>query len=97
MPPRIPTAGIERVLLDYLFDEFEIWIKIDDGRLTFEAIAERDAPSRHWPNATSRIIKHYIPGGKHIATTHSIIDNEGNILHWDAKDLRLYDIRLWRL
>ena len=94
--PRIPTAGVTRELLDSLFDEFNIWGKIDDGRLTSESVAEKDAPSRQWPNAMSRIIKHFMPDGKHIATTHCILNDEGHVFHWDAKDFRMYDVRLWR-
>lgn len=91
---RIPTAEISPGLLNQLFDEFEIWLKIKEGRLTSETIAQ--VPSSHWLNATSMIIKHFKPGGKHIATTHCVKDGKGNVLHWDAKDLRIYEVCLWR-
>ena len=94
--PRIPTAGVSRDLLDLLFNEFDLWAKFRDGRLTSEPVAEKDAPARQYPDAISRIIKHSTGDGKHIATTHCIVDSKGSILHWDAKDFRMYDIRLRR-
>ena len=91
---RIPTAEVPKEVLDHLFDEFDIWAKIHDGRLTSNPVGA--APSYTWPNATSLIIKHSLPNGKHIATTHCIKDESGQIFHWDAKDFRLNDLRLWR-
>lgn len=92
--PSIPTAEVSIELLNYLFDDFDIWAKIRDGRLTSRPIG--GTPSRKWPNATSVIIKHSIPNGKHIATTHCVKDDSGRVFHWDAKDLRLHEVRLWR-
>jgi len=92
--PRIPTAEVPKEVLDYLFDEFDIWAKIHDGRLISEPID--GLPSSTWPNATAMIIKHFLPDGKHIATTHCVKDDSGHVFHWDTKDLRLHDVRLWR-
>ncbi len=94
--PRVPTVQIPPDLLESLFVDYDLWTKISDGKLSYEPIAERDAPSHSWPNATSRIVKHSLPEGKHIATTHRIVDHEGNTLHWDAKDFVMDDVRLWR-
>lgn len=94
--PRIPTAEVSIKILNYLFDEFDIWDKVLDGRLSSE-ILER-TPSKAWPKATAMIIKHHMSNGKHIATTHCIKDDKnGNVLHWDVKDFKLHDVRLWRL
>ncbi len=94
---RITTAEVPREVLDCLFDEFDIWAKIQDGRLSSEPKPGTPTPSHNWQNATSMIIKHFMPNGKHIATTHCIKDKDsGDVLHWDAKDLRLHDVRLWR-
>ena len=94
--PRVPTAEIPRDLLESLFVEFDLWTKINEGKLSYEPIAERDAPSHRWPNATSRIVKHFLHTGKHIATTHCVVDHDDNELHWDAKDFVMHEVRLWR-
>lgn len=94
--PRISIAEVSIEILNYLFDEFDIWAKVLDGRLSSKPL--KPTPSKAWSNATSMIIKHYMSNGKHIATTHCIKDdNTGNVLHWDAKDFKLHDVRLWRL
>ena len=91
---RIPTVEVTSEVLDCLFDELDIWTMIHTGQLTSKPC---DAvPSYTWPNAMSVIIKHSKPNGKHIATTHCIKDDSGHVFHWDAKDLRLHDLRLWR-
>ena len=41
-------------------------------------------------------VKHFIPNGRHQATTHRIENNEGNILHQDAKDFHFRDLILTR-
>jgi len=100
--PKIPTAEVSQELLDSLFAEFDLWAKIKDGRLTSQSVAGKDLPSWRWPNATSTIIKHIRPDGKHIATTHCIADiqgqalqdEEGHPIHWHAKDFRMLDVRL---
>ena len=93
---RIPTAEIPREVLESLFNDFNIWDKIRNGHLVSKPIARTCAPSYDWPNATSFMIKHFLPNGKHVATTHCIKDNKGQVLHWDAKDFRLRDLCLWR-
>lgn len=95
--PRKPTAEVSKELLETLFQAFDLWSKIRGACLSSTPIAERDAPSHHYPNALSRIVKHRLPNGKHIATTHRIETANGDILHWDAKDLLLDDVCLWRL
>lgn len=93
--PRIATAEVSIELLNYLFDEFAIWAKIHDGRLSSET--RKHTPAHDWPNAISMIIKHFTANGKHIATTHCVKDiNSGDVLHWDAKDLKIQEVRLWR-
>lgn len=95
--PRKPTARISRELLDSLFHEFDIFGKSRDGRLIDEPLVSKDAPSHHYPDAVSRIIKHYLPNNRHVATTHRIVGRNGAILHEDAKDLHLQEVCLWRL
>ena len=94
--PRIPTAEVSLEVLNCLFDEFDIWAKIRDGRLTSKPIPVPVIPSWAWPNAVSTIIKHFLPNGKHIVTTHCVKDDSGHVFHWDAKDFRLHQVRLWR-
>ena len=94
---RKPTAEISLELLESLFQEFDLWAKIADGRLPSSIVAQKDAPSHHYPNGVSRIVKHHFPGGRHIATTHRIEDQQGNILHEDTKDIHFQEVCLWRL
>ena len=93
---RKPTAQISMELLEILFEEFDIWDKIRDGRLISLPLPNKDVPSHHYLNGLSRIVKHSIPNGKHIATTHRIETAEGAILHEDAKDFHLQEVCLWR-
>lgn len=94
---RIPTAEVSLEVLNYLFDELDIWTKIQNGRLTSEPKPGSHTPSYVWRNATSMIIKHSQPDGKHVATTHCIKhDDSGDVLHWDAKDLIVGEVRLFR-
>ena len=93
---RKPTVQISIELLDSLFDEFDIWSKIKDGRLVSLLLPSRDLPSHHYPDAISRIVKHSLPNSKHIATTHRIEGPDSSILHEDAKDFHLHEVCLWR-
>lgn len=92
--PGIPTVGVSRSTLNSLFHKFDIWHKIKKGQITSKIIDS--TPSYHWPDATSEIIKHFTLEGNHIATTHRVRDAAGKILHWDAKDFLLKDIRYRR-
>jgi len=93
---RRPTALVTLDFLELLLTEFDLWRKIDDGRLTSEPVAERDAPSHRFPGAVSRIIKHRTVTGTHVATTHLIDDDQGTVFHRDAKDFIMYEVRLFR-
>ena len=84
-------------LLESLFEEFDLWEKIRDGRLLSSPLLGKDLLSRNWPDALSRIVKHSLPNGKHIATTHRVEDANGDILREDAKDFLLQEVCLWRL
>ena len=95
--PRKPTAQISKELLDSLFKDFAILSKIEDGRLLSIPLSSKDLPSHHYPDAVSRIVKHYLPNNRHVATTHRIEARDGAILHEDAKDLHLQEVCLWRL
>ena len=92
--PRITTLEVSRPILNSMFRKFNIWGGIRAGDLVSDIVDSR--PSSTWPNATSQIIKHLTIDGKHVATTHRIQDSAGRVLHWDAKDFRLKDIRYWR-
>lgn len=90
------TAEVSMEVLESLFREFDLWDKIRDGRLTSLPLPRKDVPARHYANALSRIVKHSLPEGKHIATTHRIETADGDILHEDAKDFHLQEVCLWR-
>ena len=95
--PGKPTARVSIDLLNILFDEFDIWTKARDGRLLSLPVPRKDAPSHHYPGSLSRIVKHSLPNGKHVATSHRIEAQDGTILHEDAKDFHLQEVCLWRL
>ena len=95
--PRKPTARVSIDLLNIFFDEFEIWTMVRDGRLVSPPAGRKDAPSHHYPGSLSRIAKHSLPNGKHVATSHRIEATDGTILHEDAKDFHLQEVCLWRL
>ena len=82
---RKPSAQIPLEALNIVFDDFDLWPKIRDGRLHSTILVRRDALSHHYPGALSRIVKHSFPDGRHVATTHRIEDPQGNTLHEDAK------------
>jgi hypothetical protein len=90
-----PTVQVTLDFLECMFRELGIWENINNKYLKSK-IVKKD-PARDYPNSTSEIIKHFKPSGKHVATTHRIRDNQGSVLHWDAKDLRVADIKLWRV
>jgi hypothetical protein len=95
MGPRLPTVEVSTEIINILFDQFDIWSQINEGHLTSFELPP--TPAKGYIGASSLIIKHFKPNGKHIAATHCIRNKmTGKILHWDAKDLRLNDIRLWR-
>ena len=92
---RIPTRKVSQEHLDALFEDMGIWRRIQEGGLTTEPIEKTVAPSRSYPNATSQIVKHLDSSGKHLVTTHRIIDNAtGHIHHWHGKDILVEDVRL---
>ena len=92
---RLPTAEIPLSLLNTLFDDSDIWTKIRSGHLKSRCRVKE--PSYSWPKGTSYIVMHFKPNGKHIATTHCIRDSSGRVVHWDAKDIQLNQVRLYRL
>lgn len=92
--PRVTTVKVSRPVLNSMFRKFDVWRRIRAGKLTSDIVDSR--PSSTWPNAISEIIKHFTIDGKHTATTHRVQDSTGRVLHWDAKDFRLKDIRYWR-
>ena len=94
--PTKSTAKVSREVLVVIFEDFDLWAKIRDGRLLSIIVTAKDSPSHHYPDAKSRIVKHFIPNGRHLATTHRIENNEGNILHQDAKDFHFRDLILTR-
>ena len=91
------SAKVTQELVNLLFAEFEIWEKLNDGRLTIEAIPQKVVPSKNYPSCVSQILQHRLPNGKHIATTHRIFNTaEKTAPHWDACDFHLGDVVLYR-
>jgi hypothetical protein len=95
MPHRI-TAGVSEEILNILFRDLNIWSDIKHGQL--RSVQLKSVPSSIFPDASSRIILHFLPTGKQVATTHCITDNKsGKVLHWDAKDIIINDLCLFRI
>ena len=94
--PQVRTSEVSRQTLESKFQDEDIWGGIRSGRLSSVPAPGSVVPSHSWSNATSKILQHYGPDGKHIATTHCVIDSDGWPVHWDAKDLIVDGIRLWR-
>ena len=92
--PKIPNIQIPFTALEQLFNKLDIWSKINDGRLNSRVVYH--TPSKKYSNPTSEIIKHFTSDGKHVATTHRIRDKTGEVLHWDAKDVKYKGFRYWR-
>ena len=86
-------------LLDALFDEFDILLKVDDQRLLTEVAYQSPATNPQYEGCTSKILKHMLRDSnppRHIATTHIIVDPDGNERHRHGKDFILQDVKLVR-
>jgi hypothetical protein len=95
MPHRV-TAEVSIDALNILFSDLNLWSNIQNGSL--RSFKLKPMPAKNYPHASSRIILHFLPNGKHIATTHCITDDRtGQILHWDPKDIIINDICLFRV
>lgn len=90
------TVKVSREVLAAVFEDLDLWAKIRDGRLLSIIVNAKDSPAHHYPNSKSRIAKHFIPNGRHVATTHRIEDSDGAILHQDAKDFHFRELILTR-
>ena len=92
--PKQPTSSVSRAILDSIFDEFSLFDKINDRRLMTKERNKTTATSPRYPNCESKILKHFTGAGTHIATTHCITDQQGNVQHWHGKDFLMYEVRL---
>ena len=91
-----PTIAVSAEELGALFDALEIWSKIRDGRLTSVPVPGSRRPSWDYAGGPSEIIRHQNRTGYQVATTHRITAPDGSVPHWDAKDLHVGDIVIWR-
>ena len=91
---RVPTADISIELLDMILAEFDILDKVNDGRLRTEVAYQTAAKDPSMPDAVSRILKHFTVEGKHIATTHQVL--QGSEPHWHGTDFTMYGVKLIR-
>lgn len=90
---KISTVKVTQDNLNKLFDNSQIWGKIKDGRLSSKVI--KSDPSKSWTKATSQIILHFNKKGKHVATTHRVITDDGRVVHWDARNIRKGNTCYW--
>jgi len=90
------TVQVTANEFEQLFQALEIWDKIRNGRLSTEEIPRRASPSDAWPGATSSMLVHRNSVGMRVATTHRIRYPDGRTPHWDASNLLVGDIVLYR-
>ncbi len=78
--------------LDQLFDALGFWEKVRDGRFSSVDIPRARRPSYDPVGGTSEIVRHFNHLGYQVATSHRITMPNGDIPHWDSKDIRVGDI-----
>ncbi len=95
---------VERGFLEYLFNNYNMWEKIKKGIL--KTVVGNMIPAHNYENATSMILKHLLPSGRQVATTHCIIPDKytifyclktkdfSNVLHWDATNVYMGEVVL---
>ena len=89
----VPTIEVSEPVLKSMFRKYGIWKKIKSRQISRRVIQNR--PSTRWPRSSSQIILHVTPQGKHIATTHRVIRRNGQVVHWDARNIRLGGVCYW--
>jgi hypothetical protein len=94
---KLLTTQILPEEMEVLFQALDLWRKIDDGRLTSDPIPKSRVPSWHYSPGISEIVRHRNNAGFHIATTHRVVMLDGSIPHWDAKDIHIGEITLYRI
>ena len=78
-----------------MFVQLDIWGRIQDGSQTTVLLSP--SPSTAFKDGTSRILLHFDKGGKHVASTHRIMNEKtGQVLHWDEKGIQVGDVWLER-
>lgn len=90
---KLRTVEVTQDNLNKLFDNSQIWEKIKDGRLSSKEI--KSVPSKSWAKATSQIILHFNKKDRYVATTHRIITDDGQVVHWDARNIRIGNMCYW--
>lgn len=89
------TAQVSAQVLQQMFKEYGIWSKIREKSLT--TVQLHPVPSVTFRGGTSRILLHFDANGKHVASTHRIMNkNTGLVFHWDEKGMQLDDVWLER-
>ncbi len=98
MPKRI-NIEVSSELLNFLFHEWGIWEKIDDGRLTSDTHPKKDVPSWGYSDCVSRIVYHNWPEGNHVATSHCVVskNDSAEVFHRDAKNIMYQGLNLYAL
>ena len=85
---RFRTVVVDIGTVRARFREVGAWECIKSGRWTSIVLAHKEAPSHAYPSCVSQILKHFDASGRHVATTHRIVDRaSGHIHHWDEKDI----------
>jgi hypothetical protein len=86
--PRLPVRLVNAAELHALFEQHELWEQIRSGALSTTVVSSTRARNPRYSGGTSDILVHHDAFGRHICTTHRIIDGEGNVLHWDEEDVK---------
>jgi hypothetical protein len=75
--------------LQELFVGLGLWQQIQDGTLTTHVAAAVPATNPRYGGGTSQMLIHRDHSGRHVCTTHRIVDRDGSVLHWDTADVHL--------
>ena len=84
------TIYLSREALGGLFVRHTVWESIGSGDYTcrFQEKVRRPVKAGHSPSGGSQLIHLWRDlFGRHVATTHMVVDADGWPVHWDEKDL----------
>ncbi len=84
------VAEVDARTLHQMFVDLDIWRRIEEGSLTTSPL--HPSPTTSYKSGTSRILLHFDKSGKHVASTHRIMNEKtGQVFHWDEKGIQAGD------
>ncbi len=95
---------VSRARLHELFQDHGVWELLQQGTYVFNPLKDKGrVPVRpgHQPQGGAQVIHKWRDAlGRHVATTHMVLDADGWPVHWDEKDLAIGEfkyIHRWEL